>query len=89
MKTLAEIETAAKKLPPLEREKLVLSLSSTPRAGGGRGVRARTRRLGGDCLLEAPADAPPMTPERIKQLLEGKGSVLDFAHSPLRFGKGS
>jgi hypothetical protein len=68
MRTFAEIETAAKNLPPAEREKLVLSLST--KATTARRERAKSLHLEGDRLLVAPASAPAMTPERVKQLLE-------------------
>lgn len=67
MKTFEEIETAAKNLPPREREKLVRSLSSQSSIGS---ARARCLDSEGDRLLEAPAGAPAMTPERVKQLLD-------------------
>lgn len=67
MKTFEEIETAAKNLPPREREKLARSLSSQPSVGS---VRARCLDIDGDRLLEAPAGALAMTPERVKQLLD-------------------
>jgi hypothetical protein len=67
MKTFTEIEAAAKNLPPAEREKLVRSLSSKSRSARG---HARPIQIGSDCLLQAPQGAPPMTPERIRKLLE-------------------
>lgn len=67
MKTFAEIETAAKNLPPAERAKLVRSLSTEARTGRERAI---SLQLEGDRLLVAPASAPAMTPERVKQLLE-------------------
>jgi hypothetical protein len=67
MKTFTEIETAAKNLTPLEREKLLRSL--TPKAHRASG-HARTIQIGSDCLLQAPKGAPPMTPERVRQLLD-------------------
>ena len=70
MKTFAEIETAAKNLPPLVREKLARSLSSKSPEERKNDQRASSLRVGADCLLVAPAGAPAMTPERVKHLLE-------------------
>lgn len=67
MKSFTEIETAAKNLPPAEREKLVRSLSPKARRASG---HARAIQIGSDCLLQAPQGAPPMTPERARQLLD-------------------
>ncbi|MGL4401218.1 MAG: hypothetical protein ACRCXD_15210 [Luteolibacter sp.] len=67
MKSFTEIETAAKNLPPAEREKLVRSLS--PKARSARS-HARPIQIGPDCLLQAPQGAPLMTPERVRQLLD-------------------
>ena len=49
-------------LEPREGE-IALRLSGEPRSG------ARVLRHGGDVLLEAPAGAPPMTPEYVKRFL--------------------
>jgi len=71
MSTLAEIETAAEALPPEQQEELIRFL-----AGRLRPVEEPTRRArlvkgpDGTLLLEAPPDAPPMTTEIVKQLLE-------------------
>jgi hypothetical protein len=70
MTTFAEIETAARKLPPLERERLIRSLLADAPSKRVRGVHARPRRLGADYLLAAPDGAPLMTPELVKELLE-------------------
>ena len=50
-------------LEPREGE-IALRLSGEPQAG------ARVLRHGRDVLLEAPAGAPLMTPEFVKQLLD-------------------
>jgi hypothetical protein len=70
MKTFAEIESSAKKLPPLEQEELLRALTSSLQKRQRRSEPAQGRRVGNDYLLQAPAGAPPMTPERVKQLLE-------------------
>jgi hypothetical protein len=70
MKTFAEIESSAKKLPPLEQEELLHTLTSSLQNSRRRSERAQGRRVGNDFLLKAPAGAPPMPPERVKQLLE-------------------
>ena len=50
-------------LEPRECE-IALRLAGEPRSG------ARVLRHDGDVLLEAPAGAPPMTPEYVKRLLD-------------------
>ena len=50
-------------LEPREGE-IVLRLGGAPLSG------ARVVRQSGDVLLEAPAGAPPMTPEYVRRLLE-------------------
>jgi hypothetical protein len=70
MKTFAEIESSAKKLPPSEQQELLRVLTSSLQQRQRRSEPAQGRRVGNDYLLKAPAGAPPMTPERIKQLLE-------------------
>ena len=67
MKTFAEIESSAKKLPPLEQEELLRALTSSLQKRQRRSEPAQGRRVGNDYLLQAPAGAPPMTPERVKQ----------------------
>jgi len=69
VESLAEIESAAKKLPLSQQQKLVRSLTSNLRSSD-RETHAEGRPLGSDYLLAAPDDAPAMTPERVKQLLE-------------------
>ena len=70
MSTLSEIEAAADALPSEQKEELVRFLSSRRYASGTSGPRARAVRRGDDLLLEAPAGAPPMTPDNIKRMLE-------------------
>jgi hypothetical protein len=70
MKTFADIESSAKKLPPLEQEELLQALTTSLQNRRRRSEPARGRRVGNDYLLDAPVGAPPMTPERVKQLLE-------------------
>lgn len=70
MKTFAEIESSAKKLPPLEQAELLRALTASLQKRQRRSEPAQGRRAGNDYLLKAPAGAPPMTPERVKQLLE-------------------
>jgi hypothetical protein len=68
MSTLAEIETAVESLPPEQKKELVRFLTAQLRPAVTR--RSRIVRQEGDAFLEAPADAPPMTPEYVKQPLE-------------------
>lgn len=68
--TLAEIEAAAEALGPEEKEKLFRSLALHRRRSEVPRGRARLVRQDGDVLLEAPPDAPLMTPERVKQMLD-------------------
>ena len=70
MSSLAEIESAAKQLPPAEQRKLVRSLSANLRSASLRKNHATGKPVGSDYLLAAPAGAPVMTPELVKQLLE-------------------
>jgi hypothetical protein len=70
VRTFAEIKSSAKNLPPPEQEELLRALTSAIQSRRQRGGPAQGRRVGNDYLLQAPADAPPMTPEHIKQLLE-------------------
>ncbi len=71
MSTLAEIEAAAELLPPEQKEELFrflatrLSYSKEP-ARHATLVQGPNNTL----LLEAPPEAPPMTTETIKILLE-------------------
>jgi hypothetical protein len=71
MTTLVEIEAAAESLPPEEKRELIRFLqgnpaSDRPFSNGARLVAGPN----GTLLLEAPADAPPMTTEIVKGMLE-------------------
>jgi len=70
MKIVTEIEASAKNLPPREQEELLRVLTSSLQNRRRRFEPARGRRMGNDYLLEAHRGALPMTPERVKQLLE-------------------
>ena len=71
MSTLTEIETAAEALPPEEKEELFhfLSVRLCPNRENQRRARL-VEGPDGTLLLEAPPNAPLMTTERVKQLLE-------------------
>jgi hypothetical protein len=71
MSTLAEIEAAAEALPAEQKEELIRFLAARlrPSEKSARGARL-VEGPGGTLLLEAPAGAPPMTTEKVKQLLE-------------------
>jgi hypothetical protein len=71
MSTLTEIETAAEALPPEQKEELFHFLSA--RLCPNRENQSKARLVegpDGTLLLEAPPNAPPMTTERVKQMLE-------------------
>lgn len=70
MTTLAEIEAAAEELPPEQKEELLRFLTARIRGSNKQPRKARLVRQGGDALLEAQPDAPPMTPENVKRMLE-------------------
>lgn len=70
MTTLAEIEAAAEELPTEQKEELLRFLAARIRRPFRQLRKARLVRQGNDALLEAPADAPPMTPENVKRMLE-------------------
>lgn len=70
MSTLAEIQAAAEALPPKQKEELFRFLAAQLRSEATAPRKARLVRNGNDVLLEAPADAPPMTPENVKRMLE-------------------
>jgi len=71
MSTLVEIENAVETLPPEQKEELIRFLTARMRP-----VEVVTRRArlvkgpDGTLLLEAPPDAPPMTTETVKRMLE-------------------
>ena len=70
MSTLVEIETAAEALPPEQKEELVRFLAAQLRPACTAPQKARLVRQGDDSLLEAAQDAPPMTPENIRRMLD-------------------
>jgi hypothetical protein len=70
MSTLAEIQAAVEALPPEQKEELLRFLAARLRASQAQPRRARLIRQGDDVLLEAPPDAPPMTPENVRRMLE-------------------
>ena len=71
MSTLAEIEAAAEALPPDQKMELVRFLTAQLHPVGESRRRARlVAGPDGTLLLEAPPDAPPMTTETVKQMLE-------------------
>jgi uncharacterized membrane protein len=70
MNRLTEIEAAAEALPPEEQEELLRFLAERLHAPLPRSQSARLVRQGADALLEAPAGAPPMTPEYVRRILE-------------------
>jgi hypothetical protein len=72
MSTLLEIETAAEKLPPEEKQALLQHLAAHLGIGlpESPAPPARLVRRGDDVLLEAPPGAPPMTPQSVKRMLE-------------------
>jgi DNA-binding SARP family transcriptional activator len=70
MTTLAEIEAAAEELPPEQKEELLRFLAERIRRSNKEPRKARLVRQGNDVLLEAQPDAPPMTPENVKRMLE-------------------
>jgi hypothetical protein len=72
MSTLLEIETAAEKLPPEEKQSLLQHLAAQLGIGlpESSAPTARLVRRGDDVLLEAAPGAPPMTPQSVKHMLE-------------------
>jgi hypothetical protein len=71
MSTLAEIEAAAEALPREQKEKLFRFLATRLRVveKPARGARL-VKGPNGTLLLEAASDAPPMTTETVRRLLE-------------------
>ena len=70
MSSLLEIEVAAEALPPEQQAELIRFLTGRLRPAE---VSRRARLVkgpDGTLLLEAPPDAPPMTTETVKKLLE-------------------
>lgn len=71
MRSLLEIEAAAEALPPAEKAALMRFLAGClyPTEADSRGAKL-VPGPDGTLLLEAPPEAPPMTTERVKHLLE-------------------
>ena len=71
MSTLAEIEAATEALPPEQQEELFRFLAARVRPTAQSARRAKlVKGPSGTLLLEAAPGAPPMTTERVKQMLE-------------------
>ncbi len=70
MTTLTEIETAAKRLSRQEQEILLRHLVEHLYPNESSAPVARIVRGNSDTFLEATPDAPPMTPEHVRSLLE-------------------
>jgi len=70
MSTLLEIEAATETLPPEQKAELLRFLTTRLRSARPPSPKARPVRQGGDTLLEAAPGAPPMTPEKIRRMLE-------------------
>jgi hypothetical protein len=68
--SLAQIQAATEMLPLEQQEELYRFLGARLRPVSPRPRQARLVRQGGDTLLEAPSDAPPMTAENVKRMLE-------------------
>jgi len=69
MSTLIEIEAAAEALPKEQKEELFRFLADQLRRADAPARKGHLIRCGNDALLEAPPDAPPMTPENVKRML--------------------
>jgi hypothetical protein len=70
MSTLAEIQAAVEALPPEQKEELLRFLAARLGSSQRAPRKARLIRRGDDVLLEASPDAPPMTPENVRRMLE-------------------
>jgi hypothetical protein len=70
MSTLFDIEAATEALTLPQKEELVRFLVQRIRSSASLSSRARVVRQDNDTFLEAPAGAPPMTPEKVRQMLE-------------------
>ena len=69
MSTLAKIQAATETLPLEQQEELYRFLGARLHPASPRLRKARLVRQGGDTLLAAPSDAPPMTAENVKRML--------------------
>ena len=70
MSTLAKIQAATETLPLEQQEELYRSLGARLHEAHPQLRKARLVRQGGDALLTAPSDAPPMTAENVKRMLQ-------------------
>jgi len=70
MSTFAEIQAAAEALPLNQQEELYRLLRARLYPATPQLRKARVVRRGNDTLLEAASDAPPMTAENVKQMVE-------------------
>jgi hypothetical protein len=70
MSALAKIQAATETLPLEQQEELYRFLGARLHAAPLRLRKARLVRQGGDTLLTAPSDAPPMTAENVKRMLQ-------------------
>jgi hypothetical protein len=72
MSTLAKIRAASETLPLAQQEELYRFLGARLHPAFSQVGKARIVRKDGDTLLEAPSDAPPMTAENVKRMLEDR-----------------
>ena len=70
MSTLAEIESAAEALPREQKEQLIRFLTAHLHAVEPAQKARLVKGPDGTLLLEAPPDAPPMTTDTVKRMLE-------------------
>jgi hypothetical protein len=70
MTALARIQEATEALPPEQQEELYRFLGARLHPTPPRLGKARLVRQDGDILLAAPSDAPPMTAENVRRMLE-------------------
>jgi hypothetical protein len=68
--TLAKIQAATESLPLEQQEELYRILGARLHPAPLRLKKARLVRHGDDALLAASSDAPPMTAENVKRMLE-------------------
>ena len=70
MSTLDEIQAATVSLPPEQQEKLYRFLGARLHPEPSVRRQAHLVRQGDEFFLEASPDAPPMTAENVKRMLE-------------------
>jgi hypothetical protein len=70
MSPLAKIQAATETLPRDQQEELYRFLGARLHPASPQPRKAQVVRQGDDTLLVAPADAPPMTAENVKRMLE-------------------